>query len=113
MCGGRIVDNLEKTLHYSELLNIYGVLLSVTQREILEDYFLYNLSLSEIAENRKISRAAVEDAYKKGTKNLDEFENKLCSLKVLSKVHELRNNCKDENMNKQLDEIERILRHGI
>ena len=113
MCGGRIVDNLEKTLHYSELLSLYGVLLSKTQREVLEDYYLYNLSLSEMAENRKISRAAAEDAYKKGTKNLDEFEEKLCSLKILRKVHELRINSKDEQLNKQLDEIERILRHGI
>ena len=114
MCGGRIVaTNLEETIRYSELLMLYQGLLSPTQKDILEDYFSYNLSISEIAENRNISRAAVEDAIKKGKKKLDQFEDELGSLKALEVIHEIKNDTNDEKITSKLDEVERIMKHGI
>jgi len=104
---------LDKVLHYSELLNLYQNLLSDTQREILDDYFSYNLSFSEIAENRHITRSAVEDAIKKGKKKLDDLENKLGSLKVLQIIHDVKSNCNDEKVISQLEEMERVMKHGI
>ena len=71
------MELLEKRLYYIDLLHLYGELLSVTQKDILTDNLEFDLSLSEIASNREISRAAVEDAIKKGIKKLDEYENKL------------------------------------
>ena len=62
------MELLEKRLYYIELLRLYGELLSDTQKTILEDYLECDLSLSEIADNRGISRAAVDDAIKKGLK---------------------------------------------
>ena len=108
-----MAQTLDSFLRYSELLNLYQNLLSETQREILEDYFCYNLSFSEIAENRHITRSAVEDAVKKGKRKLDEYEDKLCSLKVLNEIHELKANSSDEKVNQKLDDIERIMKHGI
>ena len=64
--------NIDETIRYVDLLSLYGNLLSKTQKEVLEDYFSYNLSISEIAENRRISRAAVEDAIKKGKRKLEQ-----------------------------------------
>ena len=71
------MELLEKRLYYIDLLHLYGELLSATQKDILTDNLEFDLSLSEIASNREISRAAVEDAIKKGIKKLDEYENKL------------------------------------
>ena len=71
------MELLEKRIYYIDLLHLYGELLSVTQKDILTDNLEFDLSLSEIASNREISRAAVEDAIKKGIKKLDEYENKL------------------------------------
>ena len=71
------MELIEKRIHYLKLLHLYGELLSLTQKEILIDYLEYDLSISEIAENRSISRAAVEDAIKKGSKKLDSFEQAL------------------------------------
>ena len=105
--------DLNAVIRYSELLNLYQNLLSDTQREILDDYYSYNLSISEIAENRHITRAAVEDAIKKGKKNLDEFEKNLCSLKALQLIHEAKAETNDENITSKLDEVERIMKHGI
>ena len=105
--------DLDTVLRYSELLTLYQNLLSETQREILDDYYSYNLSFSEIAENRHISRSAVEDAIKKGKKKLDELENKLCSLKILHLIHEAKASCNDELVASKLEEAERIMKHGI
>ena len=100
-------------LKYSELLDLYQNLLSETQREVLEDYYCYNLSLSEIAENRHITRSAVEDAIKKGKKKLDEYEIKLSSLKALQLVRKIKADNNDPKLLAELDEVERIMKHGI
>ena len=107
------MNNFEVFLKYSELLSLYQNLLSETQREILDDYYNFNLSFSEIAENRHISKSAVEDAVKKGKKKLDEFEKQLSSLKVLQIVHDLKANTNDKETISKLEEIERIMKHGI
>ena len=107
------MSDLESVIRYSELLSLYQNLLSEAQKAILEDYFFYNLSLAEIAENRKTSRSAVEDAIKKGKKKLDEYEEKLCSLKVIDKLHTIKNENKDEKITSEIDEVERIMKHGI
>ena len=68
------MSNFDETIRYVDLLSLYSNLLSETQKEVLEDYYSYNLSISEIAENRNISRAAVEDAIKKGKTKLEDYE---------------------------------------
>ena len=105
--------NIDETIRYVDLLSLYANLLSKTQKEVLEDYFSYNLSISEIAENRKISRAAVEDAIKKGKKKLEDSENKLGSLKVLQQIRSAIENTDDPQLAEQLQEMERMMKHGI
>ena len=85
------MNELDKRERICLLLEIYGQLLSITQQEVLKDYYAFDLSLSEIALNRKSSRAAVDDALKKGEKKLEELEKELnirkekCELKALLK----------------------------
>ncbi len=64
-------------LRYLQLWDAYGPLLTDTQREICEKYYLYDLSLSEIAEEKGISKQAVSDALKKSRELLDFYEEKL------------------------------------
>ncbi len=107
------MDALTKAVRYNELINLYGNLLSETQRDILEDYFSFNLSISEIAENRHVTRAAVEDAIKKGQKKLELLEKQIGNLAVLEKIYELRSQSSNKDVLKYLDEIERMMKHGI
>ena len=79
-------DKVEQKVRVVKLLSIYGSLLSKSQQEILEDYFLIDLSISEISENRGVSRAAIEDALKKGTKKLEYFESHLHNLEQKEKI---------------------------
>ena len=71
------MELIEKRIYFVNLLHAYGDLLSNTQLEILKDYFECDLSITEIAETRGISRAAVEDALKKGTSKLEQIESKV------------------------------------
>lgn len=107
-----MINEVEKLIKYNSLLNIYGELLSSTQKEILTDYFEFNLSISEIAEARGVSRAAVEDAIKKGQKKLDEFESKLNVNKKNNEILMLLDELKDNSSNKEeiIEKIERIVK---
>ena len=66
-----------KDLTYLQLWDAYGALLTDTQREICEQYYLYDLSLSEIAEEKGVSKQAVSDALKTSRELLDFYEGKL------------------------------------
>lgn len=105
------MEDIKKTIQYSELLEIYQELLTPTQKDIMIDYFHYDLSLSEIAENRNVSRAAIEDALNKGVKKLIDYENKLCLLnkkeKILKILDELKKDISDK---KKIEEIERLVK---
>lgn len=59
------------------LFDFYGKLLSATQYTVVEDYYIHDLSLSEIASNLDISRQGVHDALKRAEKKLYSYEEKL------------------------------------
>lgn len=82
------MDDLAKRERIASLFEIYSSLLSSSQKETLEDYYVYDLSLAEIAANRSSSRSAVEDALKKGEKKLLELEDK---LKIKLRTDSLKN----------------------
>ena len=84
------MEKFEKTIKYTKLFNLYGELLSKSQKDVFVDYFLADLSISEISENRNVSRAAVEDSLNKSLKKLDYFES---VLHVLSNNENIREKC--------------------
>ena len=57
---------MQKDLNISFLNDIYGQLLTKRQREVIAQYYDYDLSLQEISDNIGISRQAFLDAIKKG-----------------------------------------------
>ena len=75
----------------------------------MSDYYEANLSMSEIAEDRNISKAAVEDAIKKATEKLQKYEKSLQILAKKEEVIELVKKINDENKEEILAEIERRL----
>lgn len=68
---------LKKTKIINELIDLYGVLLTVNQLNILELYYKEDLSLSEIGEELKITRSAVYDSLKRSIILLEDYEEKL------------------------------------
>lgn len=68
---------MEKFLEEALLYDFYGELLTEHQKLIYEDFVLNDLSLSEIAEDREISRQGVYDIIKRCRKQLEGYEARL------------------------------------
>ncbi len=67
----------EKNLEYLRLLDAYGGLLTGRQKDVCELYYMYDLSLTEIAEQKGISKQSVSDTLAKSRALMDEYEAKL------------------------------------
>ena len=68
---------MEKDLGLIELFELYQGLLTDRQREIFSSYYLYDLSLAEIAEPEGTTRQNVYESVKKVKRKLIEYENTL------------------------------------
>ena len=68
---------MEKFIEEALLYDFYGELLTEHQKLIYEDFVLNDLSLSEIAEDREISRQGVYDIVRRCRKQLQGYEAKL------------------------------------
>lgn len=75
-------------IRYSELYEIYKDLLTPTKAQIAELYFLFDLSLSEIAEIKNCTRQSVLDAIKTVKTELETFESKVGFKSYKEKVDE-------------------------
>ena len=82
------MDILEKALGIIDLYDLYQALLTDKQREYFESYYFDNYSITEISENKEVSRNAVHDQLKKTVSKLNDYEVKL-KLKELGNT---RNN---------------------
>ena len=66
-----------KNLKYLQLFDAYGPLLTEHQRELCELYYMCDLSLTEIAEQKGVSKQSVSDTLAKSRALLDAYEEKL------------------------------------
>lgn len=62
---------------YTQLLDMYGSLLTKRQREIMDLHFNFDLSFSEIADETGITRQGAADSVNKSKKQLEKLEEKL------------------------------------
>lgn len=72
---------MDKSIHVSMLLDMYGKLLTSKQYDVIDLYYNQNLSLSEIAEEVGITRQGVRKNLVDAENKLFDFEEKLCFLK--------------------------------
>ena len=63
------------------LLDFYGSLPTEHQLSVLNDYFVEDLSMNEIADEMNISKAAVSDIINRSVKQLESYEAKLNLIK--------------------------------
>ena len=68
------------------LWDVYSGLLTETQQEITNLYFNLDLTVSEIAREKGISRQAVSECLKGCKTQLEEYENKLHIFERLNKA---------------------------
>ena len=100
-------DNIQITMLY----DIYGKLLTEKQQAIFEEYYTYNLSLREIAQNKKISYQAVRDSIKNSQESLKKFEKVLGEKAILQKLNRVLNILEEnDNINEKRLELINILK---
>jgi len=106
-------DDMERIARQGLLYDFYGALLTEHQRHIYEDVVLYDLSLSEIAEQQGISRQGVHDLIKRCNKILEDYEEKLhlfSNYVVRNQLLEslMKDYASDDYLVRKLQEIQQI-----
>ena len=96
--------NIEKTEKINNLLDLYGPLLTEKQQEIMDYYFIYDLSLAEIAQNTNTTRSAVFDLIKRTIKVLENYEDKLHLLEKRNEILEITKDL-DEKTKKKIEQL--------
>jgi Uncharacterized protein conserved in bacteria len=103
---------MEKILVQTLLYDFYGELLTKHQKNIFEDVVLNDYSLSEIAEEKGISRQGVHDLVKRCNQTLKGYEEKLHLVeKFLStkqKVKEINGLAQNLDSVKELEVLKKI-----
>ena len=75
-----------KNLQYQQLFDIYERLLTDAQREVCYLHFMCDLSLTEIAEQKQVSKQSVSTMLQISKQLLEEYESKLLLLEKQQKV---------------------------
>lgn len=102
---------MDRNLRLTILYDIYGKLLTVKQQEIFEEYYIYNLSLREIAANKKISYQAVRDSIKSSENMLENFEEKVNMLKISLNIDKINDVCNETiDSDKKIEKIKKLLK---
>ena len=92
-------------VYYNSLYDIYSELLTDNERTTFEDYYHEDFSLSEIAEDRDISRSAVQKTLKNVLEKLEAYEAK---LHIYVKNNKLREMLTEDNLDMVKKAIEEI-----
>lgn len=79
---------MEKIVEQTLLYDFYGELLTDHQKQVYEDVVFNDLSFSEAAEERGISRQGVHDLIRRCNKTLQEYEEKLGLVEKFLKTRE-------------------------
>ena len=95
-----------------DLFKAYEDMLSPTQRQILSLYFDYNLSVTEIAQERGITRAAAYDALKKGMAKLVSYEERLHLVKIDGILHRIEGILKEREELEKDEELAKLLKEA-
>ena len=96
---------MEEREHIIELYEIYKDLLANNQRIYFENYYYEDLSLNEIGANNNVSKSYVSKIITSTVNKLNSIEEKLKVHYKESKLKELLNNIKDNNLKRKIEEI--------
>ena len=100
---------MEKDLSLTELFDLYGGLLTERQRELFSSYYVYDLSLAEIAEPEGKTRQNVYEQVKKVKQKLIEYEAVLHLKEKNDKLKAIADNAGDMQAKQVGEKIKEII----
>lgn len=95
---------MDKVVYLNILFDYYGELLTEKQKKYFKDYYFNNLSLSEIAENERVSRNAIYKQIKEAENKLNYYENILKQYQNSQKIKQIIQNL-DSKTKKQIEDL--------
>ena len=89
-------------VYYNALFDIYGDLLTDNEKNSFRDYYQEDMSLSEIADDKNISRSAVSKTLKVLLDKLNYYED---VLHIYEKSLKLRDALDKDNLKEIVEEV--------
>ena len=80
---------MEDFVYYNDLFDIYADLLTDNEKNTFKDYYQEDLSLAEIADEKNVSRSAIQKTIKNVIDKLNYYESTLRIHEKNSKVIEI------------------------
>lgn len=96
---------MEKFIYYNDLFSIYKELLTSNEKDIFSSYYEDDLSMSEIALNKGVSRSCIGMTVKKVEKKLENYENMLHIYDKNKKILEISKKISDSNIREELRKV--------
>lgn len=96
---------MENREYLSSLFDIYKDLLTSTEQETFISYYIEDLSLSEIAENRKISKSSVGKTLSQAEEKLKEYESIIGKEQIKKELENLLEESDITNLKKRITKI--------
>lgn len=100
---------IEELNLFASLFDIYGNLLSNTQKTLFNEYLNFNLSESELAESTGSTRQSVHDAITKAKKQLLSFEQKCGIFATKTQTRDKLENLKSKLSGDQKLQVDDII----
>ena len=104
---------MEEKIKISILLNLYGNLLTQTQKKYMDLYYNKDWSLSEIGESENITRQAVRTILVKSKNKLYEYEEKIRFLKKQENINNLLKKIEEKNISEEIKKILQEIKEEI
>lgn len=96
---------MEKFVYYAKLFDCYKGLLNENERLTFSSYYEDDLSMQEIADNRKVSKSAIGSTMKNVELKLATFERILHLEAKQERLVNLYNKIEDETIKEELKKI--------
>ena len=93
---------MEEHIYYNNLFDCYSDLLTENEVDCFKSYYEEDLTLSEIALNNNVSRAAIHKTVKNVLNKLEIYENSL-------HLYEIKNTLQESLSNNNVDDIHKII----
>ena len=96
---------MKDLVYYNELFEIYSELLTDKEKDAFKDYYFEDLSLSEIAENKDISRAAVSKMVNNVIDKLNYYESIIHKYEIIQNLKSLIDENNVNEIKKKINDI--------
>ncbi len=110
-------NELEKKERVSQLLLIYGGLLTENIHHRMELFYLEDYSITEISQVENVSRNAIFESLSNGEKLLEKYEDCLCvyekSRNMLTLLNQLSLEKDEEERKKLIQKLKGEIEYGI